>query len=117
MSTQENKPTNSFIVQWNLIQHDVHKVAVNHGFWYHHMAVSSKTVIAEKLCLIHSEISEGLEAIRNDIEGNGNLGEELADAVIRIMDLSEKYHLRVAEELVLKVEKNKTREFKHGKQL
>jgi len=73
-------------------------------------------ILAEKICLIHSELSEGLEALRNDPTGNGNLGEELADAVIRIMDLSEKFHLRVAEEIVQKMVINKTREFRHGKE-
>lgn len=106
----------SFIGIWNTIQQDVHETAKKSGFWDYGIAVPSKTILAEKICLIHSELSEGLEALRSDPDGNGNLGEELADVVIRVMDLAEKYHLRVAEELIQKMILNKTREFKHGKE-
>lgn len=49
--------------------------------------------VPEKLCLIHSEISEALEGHRRDLEDKNlphreKLEVELADATIRILDLA-----------------------------
>ena len=80
----------------------------------------SKRNEGEILALIHSEISEALEGLR---EGNPKskklpffttVEEELADAMIRIADYAKMYDLRVAEAMVAKVEYNTGRPFKHG---
>ena len=52
-----------------------------------------KALVAEKLCLIHSEISEGMEGHRKNLADDklphrSMLEVELADAVIRIADLA-----------------------------
>lgn len=52
-----------------------------------------KALVAEKLCLIHSEVSEAMEASRKNLMDDKlphRLGVEveLADAVIRILDLA-----------------------------
>ena len=52
-----------------------------------------KALVAEKLCLIHSEISEGMEGHRKNLQDDklphrSMLEVELADAVIRIFDLA-----------------------------
>lgn len=52
-----------------------------------------KALVAEKLCLTHSEVSEGMEGHRKDkmddkLPSRKMLEVELADAVIRICDLA-----------------------------
>ena len=77
--------------------------------------------IPRSLCLIHSEISEALEAHREDnppdkkIPEFDNFTVELADAVIRILDLAGGMKLPLAEAIVAKKAFNKTRPYKHGK--
>ena len=51
-----------------------------------------KAIVAEKLCLIHSEVSEAVEASRKNLMDDKlthrkGVEVELADAVIRILDL------------------------------
>lgn len=65
-----------------------------------------------KLALTHSEASEAAEAVlRDDTEA---FGEELADVVIRCLDLAEGYGLGMEEEVLSKMEKNAGREHMHG---
>lgn len=68
---------------------------------------------AKILALIHSEVSEALEADREGDEENYR--EELADIVIRIMDHAESEGIDLEEEIVSKMEENEQREYKHGK--
>lgn len=79
--------------------------------------------IPSKLALIHSEISECLEAYRKNgspmpedsIEpGEHSFTEELADAVIRIFDLCGFLNLDIAEAIRRKHEFNKSRPYRHG---
>lgn len=68
---------------------------------------------AKILALIHSEVSEALEA---DREGDDELyAEELADTVIRILDHAETEGIDLTQEIEEKFEVNREREFKHGK--
>ena len=65
------------------------------------------------LCLIHSEISEALESHRRN-EGEERFAEELADVFIRIADVAYQMDLPLERAILDKLEKNKTREWKHG---
>lgn len=105
----------SFDKQWNKIAKQVYTNAVNHGFW------QGDRNDGETMALIHAEISEALEALRDDnptsnkIMDFSSVEEELADAVIRIMDYCFGKDLDIAGAIEAKMEYNKHRDFMHGK--
>lgn len=71
--------------------------------------------VLSRLALIDSEVAEAMEAIRKDDEAN--FTEELADVFIRLMDLVGSTGLGWDFEEVVqaKMEKNRNRPYKHGK--
>ena len=75
------------------------------------------------LGLIHSEVSEALNAVRNGIESDDKvpaftgLEAELADVLIRIFDMCGKYQLRLGAAVIAKMAMNETRPDKHGGKL
>jgi len=79
-----------------------------------------KAFNAQMLALIHSEISEALEADRKDLMDDKlphrkGLEVELADAAIRIFDMAGGLDLDLGGAIVEKLEFNRKRPFKHGK--
>lgn len=72
------------------------------------------------LALIHAELSEALEGLRNGNPPDSHIPEftsleaELADAVIRILDYAAHRNLRLAEAIIAKMKYNEKREHKHG---
>ncbi len=64
------------------------------------------------LALIHSEVSEALEAFRKGDQEN--FAEELADVLIRVLDCASGLGLDLDTEVAQKVEANRQRAFKHG---
>ena len=101
----------------------IDKNAVKHAFF------------AQKIALIHSEISEALEADRKgkhsvlgvdaysqcfdkksfEMWVKDTVEDELADAIIRILDLAGWMKIDIEKHVRLKIKYNSTREFKHGK--
>ncbi len=111
----KNLKNKIFIESFVDLQQDVHITAFKKGWW--DKLVSD----GERIALMHSELSEALEALRH---GNpedehcpafSNLEIELADVIIRIMDYAGGKGLNVAGAIIAKSEYNKTRPYKHGK--
>jgi NTP pyrophosphatase (non-canonical NTP hydrolase) len=92
------------------------------------------------LCLIHSEVSEALEADREgkyayginmnpvngwvqdcdfkedyELKAKGTFEEELADIMIRVMDLAAYKDIDLESHIKAKMRYNSLREYKHGK--
>ena len=64
------------------------------------------------LALIHSEVSEALEAFRKN--DDTNFAEEIADVIIRALDLTAGLGIDIDSEIATKMEKNKKRGYRHG---
>ena len=76
--------------------------------------------VGTKLMLVCSELGEAFESVRDTgfdghIDGDGNFGEELADAMIRLGDLSHMTEVQVGDEITDKMGVNKNRPHLHGR--
>lgn len=68
--------------------------------------------VAEKIALIHSEISEAFEAYRHkNIDGKDGFEEELGDAVQRILHLCGVMGVNIEEAILKKIDSNKDRKW------
>lgn len=69
--------------------------------------------LLERLMLVVTEVAEAAEAVRkNDYD---NFIEELADTVIRVLDLTGTMKIALASAIVNKMTTNETRPLRHGK--
>ncbi len=94
----------------------IHETAISKGFWE---GPINHDKIGNKLALVHSEVTEVLEAIRKN-KGSKEIVEEMSDILIRLLDLYSAMYIAgfvkhsLDEELNLKMEKNILRQRLHG---
>lgn len=117
----------------NALARDIHNWAKVKGFWNHGLNVTSQSfypipeghnlVKTTKIMLVVTELAELVEGLRKPLEtkfdGNAcytNEEEEVADAIIRLLDYAGAYGLQIGEALCAKMAKNESRPFKHGKE-
>jgi NTP pyrophosphatase (non-canonical NTP hydrolase) len=99
-----------------------HRTACDKGWWD-----AEDRSIGEQIALMHSELSEALEEVRNgkpltqiyhSDSPSGPKPEgfaaELADVLIRVADTCEKYGVPLAEAVEEKLVYNATRPYRHG---
>jgi len=91
------------------LQQEIHKNSKDHGWW------ETERPVPEILCLIHSEVSEALEAYRNN--DHENFKEEMADIAIRVLDAAAGYAFDLETEILKKHAFNKTRPYRHGNKI
>lgn len=101
---------------------EITEIAKEKGFWE-----DGFYTIPLKLVLIHDEASEALRVHREEYDGDEipesgmtprqeqDFGEELADIIIRTLDLAGYYDLDIGFLITEKMAKNKERPRKHGK--
>jgi NTP pyrophosphatase (non-canonical NTP hydrolase) len=104
------------------LAHTLHAQARAKGFYepLEHMEIQHHIVFQLKqLAMIHSEVTEVLEAMRKS-QGGEKVTEELADIIIRVLDfwahLSQSGYTNVSiqEALNKKIEVNEKRAYMHG---
>lgn len=115
----------------NNLAHQIHENNKAKGFF------DEPKNIGEMLCLTHSEISEALEADRKDhfarvdlfereavglgrsaafeLHIKNSFEDEIADTIIRLLDLAAFKGIDIESHIKLKMEYNANRPFKHGK--
>jgi NTP pyrophosphatase (non-canonical NTP hydrolase) len=99
------------------VQEAVHRTAVEHGWW------DRERPIGEVLMLIVTELAEAMEAYRDGTRASekapafSKLEEELADAIIRILDFAGGESLDIEGALRAKMAYNEGRPYRHGGKL
>ena len=104
----------NFIESFKALQSEVHTTAKEKGWW------EGERNDGELLALVHSEVTEILEALRHGNPPDDKVPEfsgaeaESADVIIRLMDMAEARGWRLAEAIVAKMAMNKGRAYEHG---
>lgn len=76
------------------------------------LAWEAQYYVPAVLALVHSEVSEALEDFRHD--RRDHFEEEVADTIIRLLDLSDLLGIDIDVAVSEKMERNRTRGYRHG---
>ena len=95
------------------MQNEAFETAKSKGFHDVDRELDVITRTLRRLALITSEVGEAVEAARKD--DMDNLGEELADIVIRVGDLAGVLDISLSNKIQMKMMVNKNRPHLHGK--
>ena len=87
---------------------ECHRIAKLKGWW------DEERNDGELIALMHSELSEALEAMREH-KVKEDIAEELADCCIRIFDYCGARDIDLENTLLKKIAYNQTRPYRHGK--
>lgn len=111
----------------NDLAEEVSDVAEAKGFWDYE-EISDQGLIPTKIALIHSEASEALAVHRAEYDDSDedaitgmsemqedDFAEELADILIRTLDLAGYYDLDIGNVVMSKIQKNRERPYRHSK--
>jgi len=110
--------SNNIVTEYGLdaLSAVLHETAKDKGFWEGEYSYDK---VGNKLALVHSEVTEVLEAIRKN-QGSEKVVEEMADVIIRLLDIyaamrnEEEIIHSLDEVLENKLNKNKERPKLHG---
>lgn len=113
----------------NRVADEAHDTAMAHGFYEDYEKLEAflqnedqpsladtahRDFVLAQLAKIGSEVGECVSVVQKKIDYDG-LSEELADIVIRTMDLAAFLGYRLGADIMLKMAKNAQRPYKHGK--
>lgn len=105
---------------------EVAKISEQNGFWDAD-GMGDLGLMATKLALIADEVCEAIRVHREIYEGEirphstmtdeqeQEFVEELADIIIRTLDIAGHYGFQLGETVVSKIDKNRNRPYRHGK--
>lgn len=96
-----------------------HKIAVEHGWW------DCDRDFGTLAALLHSEVTEMFEAYRHslplppphmpdEVANIPGVAEEMADILIRLLDMVSYYQVDIGLAVANKMEKNQSRPYRHG---
>jgi len=95
------------------LAHEACQTAKEHGWHDVPDGVTMGMQFATAIALIHSEASEALEAYRKG-RPEEEVATELADVLIRVLDMCGYMNLPIGEAVTKKMEVNRSRPFRHG---
>lgn len=85
----------------------INEIAEKNYLWVEKMGWHNKTTL-EALALVASEVGEAINECRNE-KPTDAFGEELADIILRVLDISHWQGIDIEKEIIEKMNKNEVR--------